>query len=162
MEQDNRIPLPKQILRRVLDSLINAKLSSRQTAALIQCSDSPATMGEIARACGFSTAAATGMVDTLEKRGLVLRGTFLGGQKGQADNLYHYSIQSIADFAAWMAFPKWISGSYMVHVGKQLLANRGFSRILGPTSQVLARYYRGIRRVKRLRRRRTNQKKSGP
>ncbi len=75
MEQDNRIPLPKQILRRVLDSLINAKLSSRQTAALIQCSDSPATMGEIARACGFSTAAATGMVDTLEKRGLVLRQT---------------------------------------------------------------------------------------
>ncbi len=75
MEQDNRIPPPKQILRGVLDALINAKLSSRQAAALIQCSDSPATMGEIAKACGFSTAAATGMVDTLEKRGLVRRHT---------------------------------------------------------------------------------------
>ncbi|MBU1239811.1 hypothetical protein KKF84_20065, partial [Myxococcota bacterium] len=69
-------------------------------------------------------------------KSVVLRGTFMRGHD-QADNLYHYSVQSLTDFAAWMKIPHWMSATYMVRIGKKLLKGTYFSRIEGPTPERL-------------------------
>ena len=60
-------------LYKTLEAANTRGLSLKQTMLLIQLSDDPMTMTAISKDLGASTAAITGMVDRMEKLGLVMR-----------------------------------------------------------------------------------------
>jgi hypothetical protein len=87
----------------------------------------------------------------LSLKGMVLRGTYMKGQN-QADNLYHYSVQKLTDFVAWMKTDSWLSATYMVSIAKQLIKGSYFSKITGPTKENLekrAKYFKKVKRLKK-------------
>jgi len=49
-------------------------LTVNAATVLLHASEGPVRMSDCAEACNFSTAAATGLIDVMEKKGLVQRG----------------------------------------------------------------------------------------